>query len=168
MRDRTILLPGQTGTWLNIDFDQVRALLKKDGIRCESMEVDLMDLAASPPQKNDRPIDSEPQCPDYLRYFMSLVTTEHWQDIPAAERINFIDRHGDAFQKQIDRIAIQIQGRIDAAVIVQGFEPTNALILLAIFRIRRTEQGRGLHRELDHEHSGTQIDAAYDSFRTCV
>jgi capsule polysaccharide export protein KpsC/LpsZ len=136
MRDRTILLPGQTGTWLNIDFDQVRALLEKQGIRSESMEVDLMDLAASPPQKTDRPIDSEPQCPDYLRYFMSLVTTEHWQDIPSAERINFINRYVDSFQKQIDRIAIQIQGRIDAAVIVQGFEPTNALIRAAAIRQR--------------------------------
>ncbi|MFM8398112.1 MAG: hypothetical protein ACKOAH_09800, partial [Pirellula sp.] len=121
---------------MNIDFDQVRALLEKDGIRCESMEVDLMDLTASPPQKTDRPIASEPPCPDYLRYFMSLVTTEHWQDIPAAERIHLIDRHKDSFEKQIDRIASQIQGRIDAAVIVQGFEPSNAFIRAAAIRQR--------------------------------
>ncbi|MFM7928721.1 MAG: hypothetical protein ACKO9Q_13510, partial [Pirellula sp.] len=95
-----------------------------------------MDLTASPPQKTDRPIASEPPCPDYLRYFMSLVTTEHWQDIPAAERIHLIDRHKDSFEKQIDRIASQIQGRIDAAVIVQGFEPSNAFIRAAAIRQR--------------------------------
>jgi len=134
VRDRTILLPGPTGTWLNVDFDQVRTLLEKDGIRCETMEVDLKDLVPLQPPKTKYPIDSKRHCPDYLRYYMSLVTTEHWQDIPAAQRREFIELHGNAFQEQIDRIALQIQDRIDGAVIVQGFEPSNAFIRAAAIR----------------------------------
>jgi len=134
VRDRTILLPGQTGTWLNVDFDQVRSLLEKHGSRCETMEVDFKDLVPLPPSKSKYSIDSERHCPDYLRYYMSLVTTEHWQDIPAAERLEWIYRYGDSFQEQIDRLALQIQDRIDGVVIVQGYEPSNAFIRAAAIR----------------------------------
>jgi hypothetical protein len=133
MSERLVLFSASSSTWLRLNLEELSLELAALDIRLVEPDISLHKFS-NVPEVPDNYSNNNCDCPAYMQYYLSVIREEHWKHIPLREKLRFIARHRPIFDEQINRLGSQIKDNISGAVVVQGFEPANAIIREAAIR----------------------------------